>query len=44
MPQVVPERIGLCASMAQSALAEVHMEERDNSPISLIPNIGVYTR
>jgi hypothetical protein len=36
------ERIGLCTTMAQNALAEVQMEERDNSPVSLIPNIGVY--
>ena len=43
VPQVAPERIGLCASKAQSALVEAEMEERDNSPISFAPDIGCYT-
>jgi hypothetical protein len=41
-PGVAPERLTLCTTMAQNALAEVQMEERDNSPVSIIPNIGVY--
>lgn len=42
-PGVKPERIQLCATMAQNALGQVQNEERDNSPISFTPNIGVYT-
>lgn len=44
VPGVAPERITLCNGKAQSALAEAQMEERDNSPINLMPEIGVYTR
>lgn len=43
LPGVAPERISLCNSKAQNALAEAQTEERDNSPISFAPEIGVYT-
>ena len=43
VPGVAPERIGLCGNKAQNALVEAEMEERDNSPISFAPEIGVYT-
>lgn len=43
LPGVAPERISLCANMAQKALSEVHAEERDNSGVYLAPDIGVYT-
>jgi hypothetical protein len=43
-PGVAPERVTLCGTMAQNALAQVQIEERDNSPVNFSPNIGVYTR
>lgn len=44
IPGADPQRIGLVQSMAQKALSEAEWDERDNSPINLVPNIGVYTR
>ena len=43
LPAVAPERITLCGSMAQKALNEVYLEERDNSSVNISPDIGVYT-
>jgi len=43
LPGVAPERITLCGSMAQKALGDVYLEERDNSSVNIAPNIGVYT-
>lgn len=40
---VAPERVTMASQMADKALSEAEMEERDNSPISISPNIGVYT-
>lgn len=42
LPGVQIERAQLCMSMAEKTLNEVQIEERDNSPISFTPNIGVY--
>lgn len=42
LPGVQPERAQLCMQMAEKTLGEVQNEERDNSPIELVPNIGVY--
>lgn len=43
LPGTPPDRIQLCIMMADKTLNEAQMEERDNSPISFTPNIGVYT-
>jgi hypothetical protein len=43
VPGVAPERITLCGTKAQNALNEVYLEERDNAPINISPDIGVYT-
>jgi len=43
LPGVSPERVTLCSNMAMQTLNDAQCEERDNSPISLSPNIGVYT-
>ena len=43
VPAVAPERITLCGTMAQKALSEVYLEERDDSGVYIAPNIGVYT-
>lgn len=43
LPGTPPDRIQLCIAMADKTLNEAQVEERDNSPISFSPNIGVYT-
>ena len=43
LPGVAQERVTLCSNMAAQTLNDAQGEERDNSPISLSPNIGVYT-
>lgn len=43
LPGIAPERITQCSGMAQKALGEVHIEERDNSGVYIAPDIGVYT-
>lgn len=43
IPGAQPDRIQLAVQMAEKALMESEMEERDNSTISFAPNIGVYT-
>ena len=43
LPGTKPDRIQLCMTMADKSLNEAQVEERDNSPISFSPNIGVYT-
>lgn len=42
LPNIDPNKTNMCMQMAQNTLIDVRMEERDNSPISIIPNIGVY--
>lgn len=44
VPTVPTDRIQLCQQMAGQSLINAEGEERDNSPISLAPNIGVYTK
>ena len=43
LPNTPPERVTLCATMAAQTLNEVQNEERDNSPVSFYPAIGVYS-
>lgn len=42
LPNVQPDRIQMAIQMADKSIIEAEMEERDNSPISIMPNIGVY--
>jgi hypothetical protein len=43
VPGVDPSRIQMCSAMAQRAIVEAEYDEQDNSPVSIVPNIGVYT-
>lgn len=43
-PTVDPQMIAILDQKAQRSLMEAENEERDDSPIYLTPNIGVYTR
>ena len=43
VPEVPADRIQLSMQMARESLFNADSEERDNSPIYLRPNIGVYT-
>jgi hypothetical protein len=43
-PTVDPQMIAILDQKAQRSLLEAENEERDDSPIYLTPNIGVYTR
>lgn len=43
IPGVQPDRIQMATQMADKTLVEAELEERDNSPSSFVPNIGVYT-
>jgi hypothetical protein len=44
LPQVDPSLLMVLDQKAMRALNEAEMEERDNSPIYLTPNIAIYTR
>lgn len=43
IPGAAPDRVTMAIQMADKALAESEMEERDNSPVSFVPNISVYS-
>lgn len=44
LAEVDPQLIGLLDQKAAIALATAQAEERDNSPIQMLPNISAYTR
>lgn len=43
LPNTPPERVKICLEAADKSTFEAELEERDNSPISFAPDIGVYT-
>jgi len=43
LPNTPPDRVKMCIEMASNAIFEAELEERDNSTVSIAPDIGVYT-
>lgn len=44
LPEMDKDRYGILKEEAEKATFNAQQEERDNSPIYVLPNIGVYTR